>query len=216
MGQTSKNRVIILIVCFMVTGILLYLKPEPEAAIKSVRLSEVLSNIKGWEYRGFIPFENKIIDALALDDYVNLKYSNGNDNVSLYIGYYLSVKKVGAAHDPMVCFPGQGWVLSNKTTGKLQLNPEIETSISYSMMTGRLGQQKELLVYWFQAYNLTMPDTFTQKLSLFWKKILNQGEDNAFVRITVPIGDRPVEEYKEVAFSFIRAFYPTFLDYVKS
>jgi len=200
----------------MVTGILLYLKPEPEAAIKSVRLSEVLSNIKGWEYRGFIPFENKIIDALALDDYVNLKYSNGNDNVSLYIGYYLSVKKVGAAHDPMVCFPGQGWVLSNKTTGKLQLNPEIETSISYSMMTGRLGQQKELLVYWFQAYNLTMPDTFTQKLSLFWKKILNQGEDNAFVRITVPIGDRPVEEYKEVAFSFIRAFYPTFLDYVKS
>lgn len=214
MGQISQKRVIVLVACFLATAILVYLKPESKASIKSSQLIDTLSGIKGWQNRGFIPFDNKIIETLKLDDYVNLRYSDSKDIVSLYVGYYLSTKKVGAAHDPTVCFPGQGWILSEKSTGTLELATDPGTAIAYSMMIAELEQQKELLVYWFQSYDQTMPGTFGQKLSLFWKKLLGQGEDNAFVRITVPIGDQPIEEYRDTAFRFIQAFYPVFLEFV--
>ena len=214
MGQISQKRVIVLVACFLATAILVYLKPESKASIKSSQLIDTLSGIKGWQNRGFIPFDNKIIETLKLDDYVNLRYSDGKDIVSLYVGYYLSTKKVGAAHDPTVCFPGQGWILSEKSTGTLELATDPGTAIAYSMMIAELEQQKELLVYWFQSYDQTMSGTFGQKLSLFWKKLLGQGEDNAFVRITVPIGDQPIEEYRDTAFRFIQAFYPVFLEFV--
>ena len=179
MGQISQKRVIVLVACFLATAILVYLKPESKASIKSSQLIDTLSGIKGWQNRGFIPFDNKIIETLKLDDYVNLRYSDGKDMVSLYVGYYLSTKKVGAAHDPTVCFPGQGWILSEKSTGTLELAADPGAAITYSMMIAELEQQKELLVYWFQSYDQTMPGTFGQKLSLFWKKLLGQGEDNA-------------------------------------
>ena len=214
MGQICRKRVIVLVACFLATAILVYLKPESKASIKSSQLIDALSGIKSWQNRGFIPFDNKIIETLKLDDYVNLRYSDGKDIVSLYVGYYLSTKKVGAAHDPTVCFPGQGWILSEKSTGTLELATDPGTAIAYSMMIAELEQQKELLVYWFQSYDQTMPGTFGQKLSLFWKKLLGQGEDNAFVRITVPIGDQPIEEYRDTAFRFIQAFYPVFLEFV--
>ena len=83
-------------------------------------------------------------------------------------------------------------------------------------MIAQRGQQKELIIYWFQSYDQTNLDTLSQKISSLWGKILNNREDNAFVRITVSIGDRPVEECKEVAFRFIRAFYPTFLNHIVS
>ncbi len=157
----------------------------------------------------------KIVKALELDDYANHNYSDGNDTISLYIGYYLTSKKVGAAHDPLVCFPGQGWVVSDRQKAKIVLNPRPGNSISYSSMIVQRGSQKELIVYWFQSYDKTNPDTFSQKIASLWKKLLTQREDNAFVRISTPLGEKSLPECREAIFQFIRAFYPVFLDYIK-
>ncbi|MFC1814847.1 exosortase C-terminal domain/associated protein EpsI [Thermodesulfobacteriota bacterium] len=215
MGQINRTRIIILILCFTIIGILVNLKPESTAAVKRVQLHEALSNIKGWNSPGLSTLDSKIVEALELDKYTNQAYTNGSDRVFLYIGYYLISKKVGAAHDPLVCFPGQGWVLTNRSTGKLRLYPETDEAISYSSMVATIGSKRDLLVYWFQAYDLTNPDTFSQKLGTLWNKILHRGEDNAFVRVSTPVGDKTLSEAYETAFSFIRAFYPAFLEYVK-
>ncbi len=175
-----------------------------------------MASINGWNSNGFSPFDQKIVDALELDDYANQSYTKGQDIVSLYIGYYLTTKKVGAAHSPLVCFPGQGWVLSDKKSGELILNQETDNSLSYSSMIAQRGQQKELVIYWFQSYDKTNPDTLSQKISSLWKKILNNREDNAFVRITTPIGEKSISESQETIFKFIQDFYPVFLEYVRS
>lgn len=215
MGHKSIRKIIILIACFALTGIFIYLQPETTASLKKTPLHQALLEIKGWKNFGFSPFDPEIVEALKLDDYVNQQYSNGSSSVFLYIGYYFTTKKVGAAHDPLVCFPGQGWMLSGKEKSKLILDTETGESISYSMMIAHRRQQTELIIYWFQSYDQTSPDTFSQKIASFVNKIYNSGEDNAFVRITMPVGEKSISECRETIFNFIRAFYPVFLNYIK-
>ena len=216
MGQISHGKIIILALCLVITSIFIYLKPSSIAVEKNISLKQALADIHGWENNGFSPFDQKIVDALELDDYANQSYTKGQDIVSLYIGYYLTTKKVGAAHDPLVCFPGQGWVLTDKKSGELILNPETDSSLSYSSMIAQRGQQKELIIYWFQSYDQTNPDTLSQKISSLWKKILSNREDNAFVRISIPINEKSISESQKTIFKFIKDFYPVFLEYVKS
>ena len=186
------------------------------AVEKNISLKQALADIHKWENNGFSPFDQKIVDALELDDYVNRSYTKGQDIVSLYIGYYHTTKKVGAAHDPLVCFPGQGWALTDKKSGELILNQETDNSLSYSSMIAQRGLQKELVIYWFQSYDRTNPDTLSQKISSLLGKILNNREDNAFVRITTPIGEKSIYESQETIFKFIKDFYPVFLEYIKN
>jgi len=209
------HKLVILILCFALTSILIYQHPSSKAVSKQVPLTQALSDIDGWAMKGYTPLGPKIVKALELDDYANQNYSDGNDTISLYIGYYFTTKKVRAAHDPLVCFPGQGWVVSDTQKDKIVLNPEPKNSISYSSMIAQRGLQKELIIYWFQSYDKTNPGTFSQKITSLWQKIFHQREDNAFVRVSISMAEKSLSECQETSFKFIRSFYPVFLDYVK-
>ena len=216
MGQISRKKIVILIVCLLITGIVSSLHTDSTIEKKKTPLTKALTDITGWHYNGFNSLDTKIVEALYLDDYVNQSYTKNGQTVFLYIGYYLTKKKVGAAHDPMVCFPGQGWLLKDKKKNKLVLNPKNDEKISYSSMVAERSGEKELVVYWFQSYDKTNPDTFSQKITLLWNKLSNKGEDNAFVRITMRIGEKSAPECEETINKFIKAFYPVFLQYVEN
>jgi EpsI family protein len=161
-----------------------------------------------------VPIDEGIVATLRLDDYVNRAYVRDSDRIFLYVGYYRSAAKVGAAHDPLVCFPGQGWKLTDRTEGAWPLETANRGGIRYSSMVAQRGLERQLLVYWFQSHDVASPDTFSQKLWLFWKKVRRQGTDNAFVRITVPVSNRTVAEGLTTAHGFIEPFYPAFLKHI--
>jgi len=183
--QTHYRKIIILITCFILTSVFIYRTPSSNAVKKQLPLTQALSDIKGWTNGEHTPLNPKIVKALELDDYVNQNYFNGHERVSLYIGYYFTTKKVEAAHDPLVCFPGQGWVVSDREKGKLVLRRSPAYSISYSAMTVQRAMEKQLIIYWFQSYDQTNPDTFSQKVTSVWKKILDQREDNPLVTFKI-------------------------------
>jgi EpsI family protein len=164
---------------------------------------------------GDTPMEAQVVQALRLDDYILRTYSRGEASATLYVGYYLSGGKVGAAHDPMVCFPGQGWTVRDTGEARHAMRGGL-TPISYSRMVVDREQQQVLVVYWFQSYDQTSAGTFMQKVRTLWLKLRDRREESAFVRVTVPIqrGDRAAAE--RVAREFIDAFYPPFLAYVQS
>jgi len=216
LGYFDCKKVIILCVCFTLTCTLVHRQTKKNVSAKPIPLRQALADVKSWKKNRFSLLDPRIVEALKLDDYMNQNYINGSDRIFLYIGYYLTTKKVGAAHDPMVCYPGQGWEITNRTKGEIDLNFDTGSLIKYSSMIAQSGQKKELVVYWFQSYDQANPDTFTQKINLLLRKLAGQGEDNAFVRITTPIGGRSISECREAIHSFIKAFYPVFLEYVKN
>lgn len=214
MGQVSTGKLAVLILIFFAASFVVYGHHSSRQERGHEPLNIITKELKGWREVGATPLPGPIVDSLFLDDYINSSFSNGRETISLYIGYYYSAKKVGAAHDPLVCFPGQGWSVTDKGNGRLALGANSAQAVSYSTMVVHRGMHKELVFYWFQSYDQTNPDTFSQKISLLWKKILNKGEDNAFVRITIPMGERSLADSKEVVVDFVKSFYPVFLRYV--
>lgn len=213
MGATiNKRRILIVTACFLAVSVLIYWQPEVEAARKETSLQQILLSIDGWHNGGLMPLDAKIREELKLDDYANNYFTNGGNRISLYIGYYLTSKNVGAAHSPLVCFPGQGWLLSDfkKRTARAGANP-----INLMTIVASTPQKKELLVYWFQAFERTSPSTFWQKIYVLLSKYKDSREDNAFVRVTVPMDKISEKEAYEVGVRFIEAFYTVFLDFVR-
>jgi EpsI family protein len=214
LGKEIQKRIIILIVCLLATAALVWSQSASKAHHKNATLNDVLNRVGGWNSGAPVDIDPEIVKVLNLDDYLNRYYFKEKEAVSLYIGYYLTKSKIGAAHDPMVCFPGQGFVLSGISKGTYNL-PTSGKTIAYATMTAEKNQKKDLIIYWFQSFDQTNTDTFRQKIDLFLQQVKHRREDNAFVRITVSLENRSQQEGLKLGFDFIDAFYPRFLEYVR-
>lgn len=215
MGHSFHRKIAVLILLLALTSLVIHLRPSSSGVKKEVPLVQALSTIGAWTPGDPAPLTPKMVSALKLDDYVNQDYSNKDDSVFLYIGYYLTAKKLGALHDPLVCFPGQGWVVSDRQKEKVVLAGDPPRSVSYSIMTVQRGTDKQLILYWFQSYDETSPDTLSQKIRALWENFVTQREDNAFVRISTNVGTKSISEARQTSLGFVRDFYPVFLGYVK-
>ncbi len=215
MGQVSFLKFTIL-VCFLgLTGFWINTHDRDEISkTRPATLKQFLVQIPGWQLVNIRELDKEIVHSLKLDDYIDADYVNGPQRVSLYIGYYFSGGKVGAAHDPMVCFPGQGWTLSGITSGSIVLPTPAREKLRYSIMTASKQDKRQLVIYWFQAHDKNSPNTFGQKLLTLYNKLTLGRGDNAFVRIIVDIKDGSTEQEELTAQRFIKAFYPVFLGYI--
>jgi len=213
MGRIQDRRIIILIVSFAVVGALIYRGAPDEGPVAKAPLHQALSHLPGWQSMFSSEISREVIGAIGVDDYVNQVYVNDEQRVALFVGYYGKAEKVGASHSPLVCFPGQGWVVSDAKERKIDLGTR---SLHISSMIVSQGERSDLVLYWFQAYDRTAPGTFLQKVYLLKAKLLDNREENAFVRVTVSIGDGTVEEGYQTGVAFIRAFYPRFLEFLKA
>lgn len=211
-----KTKIIIVGMCalFTVCGYLVNFRTSTIAESKGIRLAQSLGAVAHWQLVKSTPLLDVIVKELQLDDYLNQTYSNGKDQVSVYIGYYHTSKKVGASHDPMVCFPGQGWQIENSSRGRVAQSENIKIPFEYASMVAELGEDTQLLIYWFQAYDEPARTTFLQKIKLAGKKLAGKGEDNAFVRFSIPCKSKDADTCKKVLLDFVDNFYPPFLKFV--
>jgi EpsI family protein len=202
---------VVVIVAFVLVSAIIHFRRDQGPYLKRASLSQAVSALKGWKLEEIMKLDPNIIDSLELDDFLNQNYTNGNSTVSLYLGYYMTSKKVGAAHSPLVCFPGQGWLVSDKTEASMQIGDQ---TIHYSSIVVSKGQIKSLVVYWFQAGDKTSSGTFFQKVNLLLAKFYHSREDNAFVRVSISMNGRSKQESFQEIKHFIRAFYPKLLEYL--
>lgn len=213
MGQSYHRRIVVLVIVFSITSLLIYQTPPSTPVAKKASLVNSL-NIEGWKSGEPVPLHSKILKALEVHDYVNQYYSRGKDRVFLYVGYYLSTEKVGAPHSPLVCFHGAGWTISKTENISTDLGGH---KLHFVSAIVTRSKERQLLLYWFQAFDKTFQGTFFQKLYAFWTKWLHGREDTAFVRISLPLGEEvPPVVAMRTGMAFLGAFYPIFLEYVVS
>ena len=215
MGQAKPVTFVVAIVLFLCVSLVVYTKPQGKVQVKERQLSSALSQIDNWQLIGKVALLPAVAESLQLDDYLYQNYRNGNQEVSLYIGYYLTTGKVGVAHDPLVCLPGQGWLVKHRDHGKLSLADGSGHSISYATMVVERNGQKELFLYWFQAYDKAVAGTFSQKITSLTNRLQGLGQDNAFVRLSCTMNNETEQQCRQILTGFIRDFYPLFLQYIQ-
>lgn len=213
MGSSNRCKIIAITLCLLATSAFIYRPSPPRVSGKPMPLHALMATISDWELTGSTPLQKEIISSLALDDYVYDTFAKDGNSVSLYVGYYFTKAKVGAAHSPLVCFPGQGWILSEKEEHILSVHGN---NISYATMVATRGETRELILYWFQAFDRTSPGTFSQKINSILAQIMHKGEDNAFVRLSIPLSDLSPAAAILIGNEFITSFYPVFMQYITS
>ena len=217
MGQPGRIKFVIVTICLLAAGLLVNFRTDSIVVAKARALNSAIEQFGHWQIAADIPLDSSIRDALKLDDYLFRSFTDGSENVTLYIGYYFSNRKVGASHDPLVCFPGQGWTLKNRKKDKMNvLVNDKNKTVSYATMTAQRSGNKEFLLYWFQAYDIPTSDTLSQKAMLLWRKILTGGEESAFVRISIDMNGKTDEECLTILSGFVRDFYPVFIRYINA
>ena len=212
MGCPRKIAALIAFFLFACTAYLVQIYKETGTVQKSAVLASVLNNISGWQVAGDVPLDASIVKELELDDYIYQRFQKYSHVVTLYIGYYLKQTKIGAAHDPLVCFPGQGWVLSEQGQGSLHV-PQFSKVVEYATMTATRGVEKERILYWFQAADTAVATTFNQKIAAFVSKIEGKGGESAFVRMSCSV-HKANGDCDMAMRDFAASFYPRFHRFV--
>jgi exosortase D (VPLPA-CTERM-specific) len=170
-----------------------WLVPRPaETYPARSSLTEMPMNLGPWTgHRGAL--DGIFVDALKLDDYLLADYADGRGPpVNLYIAYYNSQRKGEAIHSPRSCLPGGGWQLRSFEQRVIPGVMIDGVPLRANRTLIELGNQRELVYYWFQQRGRIITNEFVVKWYLFWDALTRHRTDGALVRFIValpPAGD---------------------------
>lgn len=213
MGRKKTGKLIVLIVIFLITSFAAYYSPTLIQRVGQVTLNTFLKNIEGYQAGVNVALEPETTRFLELDDYTYTSYRNSDGAVELYVGYYYTADKVSAAHSPLACFPGQGWIITQPVFHSLSLGNG--QTVHYAELIASIEEQKELIFYWYQAYQSTTPHVYLNKINTLYNKYRNDQEQHAFVRVSVSFTKSTEEKAREQGLEFIKNFYPAFIKFTE-
>lgn len=208
-------KLLVLMAVLLGTSLLVYTQKAPDAAENVPPLKQFLGQIPGYTTVGDIKLEDDAYAMLKLDDYLFTTYANADGQVTLYAGYYYSSSKAYAAHSPLICYPSHGWQVEGKPTVRtLQVG---NRQITYEEIVTSYGEQRELVLYWYQARDRANIRVYRNKIDMGYNKLFHNDPKHGFIRVSVPFaGSANYEETKKRTTDFIEAFYIHLLQFTDS
>jgi exosortase D (VPLPA-CTERM-specific) len=163
--------------------VIMQMTPRPaEIFPKRMTFAEYPMELGRWMGRR-ASMDGVYLDALNLADYLLADYSARGQSVNLYIAYYDSQRKGEAVHSPRSCLPGGGWQLrdfNQRTLSGVKIN---ERPLRVNRTLIELGDQRELVYYWFEQRGRVITNEFVVKWYLFWDALTRHRTDGALVRL---------------------------------
>jgi EpsI family protein len=174
-----------LLVAFIVSAIAI----ARPAEVFPARTSFVEFPVKLADWQGHRQaLEAVFTDQLKLDDYLLADYANDSGNlVNLYIAYYDSQRKGEAVHSPRSCLPGDGWQMRDFGQRELPGLSAGGRPLRVNRTLIELGNQRQLVYYWFQQRGRIITNEFAVKWFLFWDALTLHRTDGAMVRLITPL-----------------------------
>lgn len=162
------------------------------------------------------PIDQIYLDTLKLDDYLLANYVNNRQQaVNLYVAYYGSQSKGASIHSPRTCLPGGGWEVKSLTQREVDGVRAGSAPIRVNRAEIQLGDNRQLVYYWFQMHGRGFSNEYLLKWYVFWDSMTLNRTDAALVRIITPL--RPGESYEDVdsrLVSFMKTLSQHMSDYV--
>jgi len=211
LGTEKETKLIILMGLFLVTTLLVHGNTEPAPVHDKPALKGYLQNLAGYEVLRDVDLNNNAIRMLKVDDYAFVDYAGRGGKINLFIGYYYTANKAYASHSPLICYPSQGWKIENRPVRRTLTVGQ--HSVNYETIITSYGEQKELVLYWYQTHALTSTQVYRNKIDMACNKLMKKNEQHAFVRVSVPLANSTKDEAEKAADDFIRALFPRFIKY---
>ena len=169
-------------------AVIAFVMPRPTDLIPArSTFSEFPLQIGPWRGKSE-PMEAVFSDALHLDDYLMANFQGGSGAViNFYMAYYNSQRKGEAVHSPRSCLPGGGWQM--RDFGQREIASVVISGqrLRVNRAVVELGNQRELVYYWFQQRGRVITNEFAVKWYLFWDALTRHRTDGALVRLIISL-----------------------------
>lgn len=216
--QDRRIPVTFVVAIFLVAGALIpgSILPERSEIIPERKsLNDFPEELAGWIGR-FEPMEQVYIDALKFTDYTIINFTSEEDiAVNFYTAYYDSQRKGQSAHSPRSCLPGGGWRIESLTQRTLNDITMHGKPLRVNRVLIGLGENKQLVYYWFQQRGRIITNEYLVKWFMFWDALTKNRTDGALVRLVVPFRDsQDISELDGVLTKFAKEISIILPDYV--
>jgi EpsI family protein len=204
-GGPVVARALILVAMIAAAGVYAAGASGDEVVVARTPLSDLPAAIGGWQGRDSKPFDDDIVAALGVDDYINRHYEReGHPPVSLYAGYYASQRQGDTIHSPQNCLPGAGWrpVSSERVTIDAGGTP-----IEVNRYLIQKGVERQAVLYWYQGRGRVVANEYANKLWLMVDAARLRRTNGALVRLITPVTGTPDDAFEELS-AFTRAVFP--------
>ena len=172
-------------------------------------LSDLPRQIGAWQASADTPVEEEVRRVLKADDLLNRTFINPAEQVpaQLFVAFFRSQRSGVAPHSPKNCLPGSGW--APETSGMIEIAvPNRERPITVNRYIVARGDQKTIVLYWYQSHNRTVASEYMAKVYLVLDAIRYRRSDTSVVRVVVPTEKGAEARSETAAVEFVRAAYP--------
>jgi EpsI family protein len=197
------------------TGVML--TPERVEAVPARQTFATFpTQVDGWSGRR-TSMEQVYLDQLKLDDYIMADYAGAaRAPVNFYVAWYNSQRAGQSAHSPRSCLPGGGWRISSLQQVEVPGVHAGKVPLRVNRVQIEMGNQRQLVYYWFQQRGRVITNEYLTKWYLFWDSLTQRRTDGALVRLITPLspgeaaqaGDARLTEFAASVASRLDSYIP--------
>lgn len=165
----------------------------------------------GWRMAGQSSLSDNVIKVLMPTDYLSRRYvADDGAAVDMYLSFFDGGPDSGGIHSPKHCMPGSGWYEMSSERTTMELGGE---TVNLVRAVYAMGEQRELIYYWFDMRGQTMSDEYSLKLSEITGSMFHSRRDQSFIRISARAGS-DVEAARKRVEDFLRDFYQVIREFL--
>jgi EpsI family protein len=206
--QSPYVRVLTLVLC--IQGVIYY---TVALRAEHIPVTEPLSTFPyacgGWQLVRDLPLDQETQDVLKADDTLNRIYANPSrpEQASLFIAFFKTQRSGQAPHSPKNCLPGNGWAPISSGYFSIPV-PGRPTPIVSNKYVVQLGDEKDVVIYWYQSHRRIIASEYSAKFWLVADAIRYHRSDAALVKIVIPVVNGNIDSATQTGIEFVQSIFP--------
>lgn len=161
-----------------------------------------------WTGTNDASFPNDLLKNLGVDEYLMRTYSDGKDELWLYVGYYKAQREGAVPHSPRHCYPGSGWTPVKRGYVDIPASPGATSRFRSNWFVFAKGDARELVIYWYQSRGRSVASEYWDRYYLVRDEILRGRSDGALIRCSMRVNEGGEARALGKLRSFISELYP--------
>jgi exosortase D (VPLPA-CTERM-specific) len=185
-----------------------------EIVPQRVRFASFPSRIGQWQGHASL-LDPTTEQGLGVDDYILSDYDRSDGKpVNLYVAYYASQRSGTSPHSPVVCIPGEGWLITKLERTRYA---ELRMEVPFNRVVIEKNSVRELVYYWFDERGRKIANEYWSKWYLLTDAIIKNRTDGSLVRLSTQISAGESErDADERLKSFMGDVLPSLTQYLPS
>jgi EpsI family protein len=214
-GWVRNKYAGVLTLVLLAQASLFYAASRGEKVPAGSPLASFPTQIQDWRMTQDAPIEAEILEQLKADDTLNRMYADPASpaGLNLFVAYFKTQRTGQSPHSPKNCLPGSGWEPSS--TGFVEIPvPGEPQPIRINRYVVSHGDQKSVVLYWYQSPRRVIASEFSAKFWLVMDSIRYRRSDTALVRVSVPVWQNDEEAATRAGVAFVKSMFPVLKNYL--